>query len=1276
MRHDLWRITAASLLVSVALRADVVVDSFDDLKAWSPNRDGGHAPEIAHQKQGEIGSCLRLVYRNQTPKEWGNVRRALTIPADATGIRFWVRVNQAMPRAALHVWLFEADHDGYLVRVRPEGHELCELGKEWREAMVPFSAFRFQPRGNRKRRFLSIDRMLFGCNYGDFDVSIDELRLVREEIRAVPMPRTSDLKIDRTDKGSVAVLAEPTFERQPGHADPGRLRGLLADAGFGVTLLRAGDACDASVLTKRNFDVLVVPCAPFYPRAGREALLAYLREGGSFLSMGGYAFDELVEHSSKGWSKSNPAVTAADMDAQRGPQVGINTRFGLHGDTMRLDRRQIGVFDPSYLLRNVRSIRVVGREWSADVVADGFAAVAMTGSNSPVFPDVYARWTPLVECLDEFGRSRGAAGAMVHNFAGPYSNASWAFFGVTNQDLFDGRFAELSKLFVETVNRLARPCFLHGLTTDLACYRQGETVKMGVQVKGAPEGARVHFEIDGRRMASEGVGDRPVEATWAPGRFDRDFYHVRALLEVDGKTVDEMETGFVVWDEAILRSGPAVALDGNYLRFRDVPTFLCGANQTGMMWYSANEDPLVWHQDFEKMNDNGLNMLRILHFSPFARDESPQKRPFSSLHLKQRPLKTLRQTDAIVQLAQKHNVILFLTLHDWLPVELRDDELTAQREWAEFWSRRYRDVPGIMYDVQNEPRVSTPDREDIRKLASAWLDERYRGKDALPDLALSAKPTGWQDLKARDRDLFRTFLFDRWTKANVDGVRAGDPDALVTVGHLQHLTAADKLLGAKHLDFTNTHFYGSVQQYRQKLKMIDRRFEGKSLSLGEFGSRIAHDARTHGKIGDPAADSVQYYLAIGHYALGMGASFIANWDWKDFRDCVFPWGINHADLVSKPVLEAYRNMSLLFRLLQPKYRQPEVFLLVPDSHRFGAHTKELHDAILRSVEWLFDCNVPFGVINEWSLDRLPSSVRAMVWPLPYCPDDATFDRVRKFVEAGGSLCFTGDIRYCADRKPDRADRLDALGLGAAHASVPPFAKETTSLPREPIWGAAGKGRVCWIPYPMELRPTAPGSESYRGFLSKAGVASVSVTPSDGSIHAFHVPLHSGNAIVVYNDSSSRQEAKISGPPIRGALTLELDAGRPGMALLSARGEVIAVEAQGSVRLGDESVAQMTGHQAAASLDGRDLRESTELLLVPFGAGEVSLTRGAETQSLVAEVGELRAAKWHRLAPQAIASVRPLTVKISESSQLDLRLIAARSLLPNAQRALEELLNRQ
>jgi len=295
------------------------------------------------------------------------------------------------------------------------------------------------------------------------------------------------------------------------------------------------------------------------------------------------------------------------------------------------------------------------------------------------------------------------------------------------------------------------------------------------------------------------------------------------------------------------------------------------------MWYSEHEDPLVWERDFAKMQAHGIRMLRILHFSPFASDDPPRWKKDGVLGLKNRPKKLLRQTDAIVQLAQKHGVAIFLTLHDWMPVELSDAELAAQRDWNRFWAARYHDVPGILYDVQNEPSVQLAKQP-------------------------AARSPQWADAKAIEANRALVATLNRWVKANVEGVKAGDPGALVAVGYLPSMRPADKVLGVAHTDFSNMHFYGPVDRFPAAFKLIDRRFVGKSFSLGEFGAREAHDARTHGRLGTMPDASIRRFLATTHYALGLGAAFALNWDWKDFDDCVFPWGLCHpCDLVSKPV---------------------------------------------------------------------------------------------------------------------------------------------------------------------------------------------------------------------------------------------------------------------------------------------------------------------------------------------------------------------------------------
>jgi hypothetical protein len=151
----------------------------------------------------------------------------------------------------------------------------------------------------------------------------------------------------RTPRGAIAIVADE-FPSNPAAAKPTTLEGALRGAGFGVTLLKAGDLSDGAALNKANFDVLILPNGVYYPAAGHAALLAFLKAGGSFLSVGGYAFDNPVAYTAAGWRTVQSVQTAATMDEQK-TQARINARFGRPGDTMGLDPEQIADFESALI---------------------------------------------------------------------------------------------------------------------------------------------------------------------------------------------------------------------------------------------------------------------------------------------------------------------------------------------------------------------------------------------------------------------------------------------------------------------------------------------------------------------------------------------------------------------------------------------------------------------------------------------------------------------------------------------------------------------------------------------------------------------------------------------------------------------------------------------------------------------------------------------------------------------------------------------------------------
>lgn len=1262
---------------------EVLLDDFETLEAWSYHPDGGNQVTLAldeeHVKSGQ--KALRLVYTD-APPHWGNLQATVTVPPQAVAIEFWLYLHRAAPPAAMHLWLLEADGDAYVARVLVEGQILGAIPPGWHRVRVPLGAFQFDPRGNRQRQFLTVHKMLLGCNFGDFEATLDALQFITlEETTVSEPPRTPDLQVERTERGSVAVLRDDTFPVSGAASSPDVLGRWLRQAGYGVTFVTAGDLTDPEVFNRAHFDVLVLAYGASYPAAGREALLSFLQAGGGLLCTGGYAFDRPLVFSNGQWTEANGTVTAEQMDHASLSDVRINTRYGTPGDTMGLAPHQIGVFDPSFLLQQVafaqtaRGQQVIDEPIRWHGKLEGFAAVAMTGSNNPVFPVAYGRWIPLFMAFDRYERSRGPVGALVHYYAGPLAGSSIAFFGVTNQDIWGteggqegkkgnmresesrgategptslGRNAEL--VFLNVIGALTTRTFLHGLATDWACYRPGEKVQLSVEVSnfGArPQPVGVDFDVSwaGQEEISPPKADwtgtlapgatQTVVHTFAPEKFESDFYKVTAYLYIGEECIDEMSTGFVVWDEKVRRNGFPLTFKDNYFRRGDRSAFLIGTNQTGMMWFSAHENPLVWAEDFAQMQDYGLNLLRVLHFSPFSAGGYEGRPTNNPLDLAHRPEKLVRQTDAIVQLAQKYQIVLFLSLHDWMGVELTDEELAAQREWNEFWVKRYADVPGILLDVQNEPSVGLPATPHVLELWNRFLLQQYGSREAAwqawgvqeqpQPFDLKPLSDAWEDVKAHDLERFKVELLNRWVRENVAGVRAGNPQARVCVGYLPGLRPADKLLGVQYTDFSNMHFYGSNHDFPRQFKIIDRRFVGKSFSLGEFGGREAHDARVHGQTGDRPRESIEHFLLVGHYALGLGAAFVANWDWKDFRDCIFPWGLNHADLTPKPVLQVFRDMALLFRDVEPVYEAPELFLLVPDSHRLGSRWNEVHEAILHALDLLLAQHVNFGVINEYDLQELPPTARALLWPLPYCPEEATFEQVAAFVERGGALYFSGDVGFDAQRRPTQTARWARLGL-PARAPRNPFQATAADWSQEPLRATLPQGKVFFVPSPIEMRPRPENTLVYRAFLDFAEVKRIGLSPDRPDLHAFSLPTREGGRIyVLYNLSDTTQSVTLTDLP--EPLTLTLRSHAPGFVHLGPDGAARAIEAQGEGKIGEQKVLETESHVMLRALDGNDLRQSRALAVMALEPGQVRLATQRPWKALRAEVGDVAKGRW-------------------------------------------------
>ena len=1044
---------------------------------------------------------------------------------------------------------------------------------------------------------------------------------------------------------------------------------------------------------------------------------------------------------------ANAPEAAAQPDAAEF-DVRINTSKGRPQDALSLDRDQIGAFDPSYPLRRATLIKPApALAWIAPGVGDvqlrasqmagpratfeGWGASSMSASNSPVFPELWGVRTPLFEAYDDYGRPRGSVGAMVRNYAGPYAGSTWVYFGVNNVDLFPAGDRRMARAFTGIVESALRDVYIESLDTDLACYRPGETATISVKARNqtaqsreltvaqAVAGAKGRSAEAERSVTVPAHGEATVTFDHKPGPQPDDLYRVTVeLREGGGRVIDRMETGFTVWDEDVVRSGIDLRWRDNWFWDGDRQVFLTGTNQTGMMFFSADENPLVWDRDFAQMRDNNVNVMRVLHFSPFVgTGRPPQATPLDLA--RPMPEKLARQLDAIVQLCQKHKVCLFLTLHDWMGVNLTDEELTAQESFARQVAERYKGIPGPFFDVQNEPTVGASDNPSDRRLWNEFLAGRYGTDEALraawgdeaPAERLGQIPVAsgrdeWTSVRSADYSRFKNLLLDRWVGANAAGSKAGDPDRLVTVGYLPWMWNADKLIGQEHCDFANMHDYVGGNAYPREFKITDRRFEGKGLSLGEFGAKVhpawGETADPDGFVGVTMKEGELWFLRMSHYTLGLGGSMLCNWDWKDMTGCVFPWGIVHpGDAVPKDMLRAFRDISLLFRQFQFAYEPPAVYVLVPDEHRMGASEKPVTNAAMALIDVLISLRVPFNVINESSLAKLPPTARVMLWPVPFCPSDETYGLVRQFVERGGFLYVSGDLSYDVDRKRTKTDRLKDLcgvefvrelypdiqwqkapgqaladGAGrtydfAAHPCVevrPAGARQLDgTVGALPLLteNAVGRGKVWYITDPLELHPDAGQQGLYAGLLKTAGIEPERVEPDDPNLHAFRVPTRDGGEVwVLYNNNADKAlDAAVM--TFGGKVTLHLEPKRPGFIGIDGSGAIVAVEAQGEVRLSDRLLATGDGHFMVASLDGKSLLVSEQLLAAAFDECHLRPNRAARQLT----VGEIVGGKWRTYETvERVQADEPM--EVDGDRRLSLMLLTAPGALEAAQSRLE------
>ncbi len=937
----------------------------------------------------------------------------------------------------------------------------------------------------------------------------------------------------------------------------------------------------------------------------------------------------------------------------------INTAKGQPMDGLVVQPFQIAIFDPSYKLEKVAYAKtaedqaIVKEDIRIEGPLTGYAAVTVTGSDE-------ARWIPLFKGYDRYGRLRGTIGAIAHRYGGFYATSSWAFFGVDNQDLFKS--PAMQKALLSIVDHLLTRTYLHNLSSDFACYKQGEKVNLSVKVsnfgrdRAQGEVRFTIYEGNGREVFSQTLpleiafGEtRTLEAIWAPDKFSDSLYRLTATLYIEGKEWDRMESGFMVWDDGILKKALKMIYKDNYLYLEGKPRFLLGTDYYSDTFFTASENPLLWDKELRRLKDHGVDLYENLWISPASYQYDV-------------PEDIWRKTDALALLTQKHNLVFFPCILCGYDVAVSDEEIARQRTLAEKFAQRYKGIPALIYYINGDLQFNEDNaRRHHRSLFNEFLRRKY-GSESELEKAWGRKPQGewgdielpppqwgnWEDVASADVLSFYGFLGSRWIDNIVDALKGVDPQHPTTCEFYKFPWLIDLRDQINNLDISNIGYFGlpreDVEQLPAFLKYHDMRAVGKTFSLGEFGAKT-HPAWQAGfdyHIQRSEEERNKLFLACIFYPFGMGASRAQNWCFKDPLSSIFPWGLFYpGDGVAKECALVMRAGGLLLRHLNPAPpTPPSVYFLIPTQNRISGGKIQVFESILRSINALLSLGVDFYVIDEPHIDRIPPNVKTIIYPLPLCPPPEVYESLKDFVQRGGNLFISGDLSFDNARRRTQTQRLEELcgvrfleEVGKPFAELPP---RSPLIKVEPITAKKvlgedllfqqdlGKGKVFFTPYAEETRTASDlMGEIYGTFLRSAGVRTTEgIHPQDPSLHRFRLPLLNGEAVILFNQGSEKEvSVELGGRKVK----LSIGENMPALVARNRENGIFALVGKGKVEIDGKPILNSQPHFVILALDQKDIASSSALLLLPLEEGRISWGR-----RLSMEIGEIEDGKWRTL----------------------------------------------
>ncbi len=920
-------------------------------------------------------------------------------------------------------------------------------------------------------------------------------------------------------------------------------------SGFDVTFISAVDA--SPQITTDRYDLLVMPFGSHFPSDVYPSLLRFLKQGGNLLSLGGTPFGIP-------WIRGKERYTRGMRQVNFHKDLGITQSFRTE-------------LPKNYtLLRNSAALKQ--EEFPSSLRCSMVHELYLRFSDTNDFPNESgtagaqdALLTPLVWITDAAGEKRGAPVVQLDHLRGTFFGGRWVIAA------FEGT---ITSKGIETLARQALLGTMHlSVMPGYASYFKGEVPNIFVQFRypggDASSIMRNNCSITvldhrKKKIASHtgkftGAGESiSLAAAMDPKRSSEltpGFYRVQVTTEVrpdDAPAFSmEAESGFWIYDEALMSSGKVLTTDGDYFLADGAPFPVAGTTYmsgTVHRKFLFQPDPSVWYNDFAHMKRSGITMVRTGIWNAW------RNYMLDPGHMNEQAMRSL---DAFMMTARTFDMPVIFTFFAFLPelwngqnAYLDPRSLSAQKEFIAHIVRRYSSMNDVMWDLINEPSFCSPQnlwscrpnydqfeqqawKEFLEKKYPAEnesaregsLRQQYRltpneslGLPAMTDFTGTTILYDKRPLKTIDYKLFAQEMFRQWTRTMAETIRSNsNPKQMITVGQDEAGTgdSPSPHFFAEHVDFTGIHNWWLNDDL--VWDGIMTKVHGKANLVEETGVMFYEKADGSAwRTEEEAAKLLDRKIAV---SLATGGAGFIEWIWninplmKNDNEATI--GLIRADGTVKPEFDIVTKYTSFLNEHKERFtgKQPEeTVLFIPHSQIFSPRNSAT-EATKKAVRALtYELGIPLRSVSEYGNASALAGATLIIVPAPRTLSNRGWTMLYDAAAKGATVMISGIIDEDEFYGPQNRSSLFNVQVSSSGIvqdeqlyleqkpvrftfrgeKVQQTAKAVIAgrTRQEVLIAAVGAGTILWSPVPVENSDSEENLPAYYSL----GIKKASITP--------------------------------------------------------------------------------------------------------------------------------------------------------------------------------------